>query len=67
MKILLLPLLFLSLILSFNLHAKEVITSYHSDINIQQNGQLHIIETIQVRAENNQIKRGIYRDFPTFR
>ncbi len=65
MKILLLPLLFLSLILSFNLHAKEVITSYHSDINIQQNGQLHIIETIQVRAENNQIKRGIYRDFPT--
>ncbi|MBT4077126.1 MAG: DUF2207 domain-containing protein, partial [Gammaproteobacteria bacterium] len=65
MKILLSLLLFLTLILSFNLHAKEVITSYHSDINIQQNGQLHIIETIQVRAENNQIKRGIYRDFPT--
>lgn len=48
-----------------NLWAIEQITSYHSDITIQQNGQLHIIETIQVEVENKQINHGIHRDFPT--
>ncbi len=58
-------LLLLLISIAQNLWATEQITSYHSDIKIQQNGQLHIIENIQVTVENNQIKHGIYRDFPT--
>ncbi|MBC8210068.1 MAG: DUF2207 domain-containing protein [Gammaproteobacteria bacterium] len=46
-------------------YAAEVISAFHSDITIQRDGQLLIRETIQVTAENEQIQRGIYRDFPT--
>lgn len=45
--------------------AEEVITSYNVDIIIQESGALQITEQITVIAENNKIKRGIYRDFPT--
>jgi uncharacterized membrane protein YgcG len=43
----------------------ESILSYHSDIEVRQNGSMVVTETIRVRAEGNRIKRGIYRDFPT--
>lgn len=46
-------------------HADERILSYHSEIAIQANGELDVVETILVRAEGNNIRRGIYRDFPT--
>lgn len=55
----------LGLVFISSLSANEQILSYHSQINIQRNGDLHVLETIQVRAQNQQIKRGIYRDFPT--
>jgi hypothetical protein len=45
--------------------AQERIISFDSDVTIAADGELTVIETIRVRAEGNDIKRGIYRDFPT--
>ncbi len=45
--------------------ADERILSFHSDIVVKQDGWLEVTETIRVRAEGQQIRRGIYRDFPT--
>ena len=45
--------------------AEERIHSYHSDIVIDDKGEMTVTETITVNAEGNKIKRGIYRDFPT--
>jgi uncharacterized membrane protein YgcG len=45
--------------------ADERILSYHSDIIVKQDGWIQVTETIRVRAEQQQIRRGIYRDFPT--
>ena len=47
------------------LRAEERITGFDSRITVEQNGLLTVIETIAVVAEGNEIKRGIYRDFPT--
>ena len=43
----------------------ETIESFHADIDVHENGDLTVTETILVRAEGRQIRRGIYRDFPT--
>ncbi len=43
----------------------ERILDYHSNITVNQDGSMDVRETIQVRARGQQIKRGIYRDFPT--
>ncbi|AVX05220.1 hypothetical protein MXMO3_02709 [Maritalea myrionectae] len=43
----------------------ERITSYAVDIEVLPNGELAITENISVRAEGNQIRRGIFRDIPT--
>lgn len=45
--------------------ADERILSYHSDIEVMTDGALDVTEIIRVRAEGNNIRRGIYRDFPT--
>ncbi|HUD41452.1 MAG TPA: DUF2207 domain-containing protein [Dokdonella sp.] len=45
--------------------ADERIVSYDSVVAIQADGMLEVTEHITVRAEGGQIKRGIYRDFPT--
>ncbi len=45
--------------------AEERIYSYDSDIVIAPDGSMTVAETIFVRAEGAEIKRGIYRDFPT--
>ena len=45
--------------------ADERILSYHSDIEVNPDRSMIVTETIRVRAEGKQIKRGIYRDFPT--
>ena len=47
-----------------NVRSEEVITRYHSNIDIGRDGQLRVTETIDVIAEGNKIRRGIYRDFP---
>lgn len=44
--------------------AEEYFDRYHSDIAVAKNGTLTVTEAIRVYAEGNQIRRGIYRDFP---
>ncbi len=53
-----------SLLLSTAALADERILSFHSDIRVFADGMIEVTETIQVRAEGNQIRRGIYRDLP---
>lgn len=55
----------LALLSTTLVHAEERILSFHSDISINEDGSMEVTETIRVRAEGRQIKRGIYRDFPT--
>lgn len=45
--------------------AVERILSYDSDIAIAADASMTIRETIRVVAEGKEIRRGIYRDFPT--
>lgn len=45
--------------------ADERILSYDTDLALAADGTLTVTETIWVRAENQQIRRGIYRDIPT--
>lgn len=45
--------------------AREAILSFHSDVTIQEDASLRVVETITVAAEGNEIKRGIVREFPT--
>lgn len=45
--------------------AAEKILRFHADIDIYSDGSLTVTEHITVRAEGKQIRRGIYRDFPT--
>ena len=44
--------------------AAEVIHHFDSVVRVAKDGTLTVTETIRVRAEGRQIKRGIYRDFP---
>lgn len=57
--------LFALLVPLMPLLAEERILSYDVEIVVHRDATLRIKEDITVRAENNQIKRGIYRDFPT--
>ena len=45
--------------------AREEILSFHSDIEVLADASMTVTETIRVRAEGAEIRRGIYRDFPT--
>ncbi len=45
--------------------ALERIKDYDTLITVMPDGELSIVEIITVNAEHQQIKRGIYRDFPT--
>ncbi len=45
--------------------ADERILSFDSTITVARDGTLSVREVIRVRAEGQNIKRGIYRDFPT--
>ena len=44
--------------------AREAITSFISDVTVQTDGSLEVRETIVVRSEGAEIRRGILRDFP---
>ena len=44
--------------------AQEIIRSYDSLVQVARDGTLTVSETIRVRAEGREIRRGIYRDFP---
>jgi uncharacterized membrane protein YgcG len=45
--------------------AVERILDFVSDVTVERNGDLTVTETIGVQAEGNEIRRGIFRDFPT--
>jgi hypothetical protein len=45
--------------------ANERIVLFISDADVWRNGDLLVTETIRVNAEGDQIKHGIFRDFPT--
>jgi len=58
--------LFVSLLFSqAPLAAEERILLYDIDIEVEQSGDLTITEQITVNAEGNNIRRGIFRTFPT--
>ena len=43
----------------------ERILDYHSDITLEDDGSLQVTETITVNSTGQQIRHGIFRDFPT--
>lgn len=55
----------LALLVPLSVCAQERITSYVSDVTINNDGTLYVKETIAVRALGHDIKRGIVREFPT--
>lgn len=55
----------LLLLCTVPLLAQERILSYDSDLQLNADGSLDVTERIRVRAEGENIRRGIYRDFPT--
>jgi len=62
----LLPLILIFLLLPISAAlAEERILSFHSEIVVLPDGSQQVTETIRVRAEGQQIRQGIYRDFPT--
>lgn len=46
--------------------AEEAILAYDQRIMLDAGGRLEVTETITVRAEGQNIRRGIYRDFPLY-
>lgn len=55
----------LTLIAATPAHANERILDYRIEVAIAPDASLDVTERITVRAEGHQIRRGIYRDFPT--
>jgi VIT1/CCC1 family predicted Fe2+/Mn2+ transporter len=46
--------------------AEEAIRDYHADITVFPDATIEVTETITVNAEGNEIRRGIFRDFPLY-
>jgi uncharacterized membrane protein YgcG len=53
------------LVLATPLAAQERIVRYDGEVAVQADGSVEVTERITVVAEGDQIRRGIYRDFPT--
>ncbi|MCC8931153.1 DUF2207 domain-containing protein [Rhizobium sp. 'Codium 1'] len=60
------PALLLVLWMACGAQAEEVIRDYHADITVLPDATIEVTETITVNAEGNDIKRGIFRDFPLY-
>jgi len=56
---------FIATLLPLTVCADERIRTFDSDIAVHADGSMTVTETITATAEGSQIKRGIYRDFPT--
>jgi uncharacterized membrane protein YgcG len=48
-------------------HGQEEIRQFKVGIDVQQNGDIIVTETIVVNVEGNQIRRGIFRDLPAYK
>ena len=46
-------------------HAQETLLEYGTDVHVLADGTLEITDTLRVRAEGHQVRRGITRSFPT--
>jgi len=55
----------LLLVAATAVRADERILSFDSTITVNRDGTLEVHEAIRVRAEGQNIRRGIYRDYPT--
>src|SRR5690242_20471484 len=55
----------LALLVCLSAFAEERILGYDIEVQIGPDGSLDVTERITVRAEGNQIRRGIYLEFPT--
>lgn len=55
----------LALFCCSSVFSQEEILAYHTHIEVEESGDLLIEEQITVRAAGYQIRRGIYRTFPT--
>ena len=63
-----LPAVLVSVVLATSVAlADERFLSWHSEIVVEKSGDLLVTETITVRAEGKEIKRGILRDLPVLR
>ena len=58
--------LVLPFLLMTSVFGQERILSFDSDIQVAADGSMIVTETIRVRAAGKDIRRGIYRDFPTY-
>jgi len=58
-------LIILSIFICTQIFASERILDFHARVNVLNNGDIHVIETIKVNVENKNIRHGIYRDTPT--
>ena len=54
-----------ALLLAWPVAADERIERFHVEVDVLADGSLEVTETIAVRAEGNEIRRGIVREFPT--
>ena len=57
--------LFALAVLHSAVQAEERIEQFTSDAQVNVDGSVDVTETISVNAESRQIRRGIFRDFPT--
>lgn len=56
---------FVTLALALPGLAREEIRAFASDVTLRVDGSVLVVETVDVRAEMVEIRRGIYRDIPT--
>jgi uncharacterized membrane protein YgcG len=54
-----------AIVLAAPARGQERIRSYDVEVDVRADGSLDVAERITVHAEGQQIRRGIYRDFPT--
>ena len=57
--------IFCCICLIFPAYAAEYIEAFNSDITVNPDGSMTIVETITVHHEGDRIRRGIYRDLST--
>ncbi len=55
----------LCLLITASVFADERILDYQANVQVHADGSLIVTEDIRVRSEGKDIRRGIYRDFPT--
>ena len=58
---------FLTLAIALNANAQERITNYDVVIDVQQDADFIVTESISVISEGQKLRRGIFRDLPRFK